>query len=766
MKRKQGPKRAPKAPEEATLSPILREGVLLVVAALSVFFLVALGSFNDGDPSWVDTGHGETVHNAAGYVGANVAGALFFLIGYLAYLLPFVMAYHGWLIYRQRKIFSGVGSRSSWQGALIHWSGFFMTLSAACALASMYVVLGDLPAGSGGALGKGIAFGFEMAFSRVGGTVLLLAALFSGFTIWTGFSWLAAADTVGRWTWNFGEWLYEAVDWVRDYRKGLQNRQERQEKLIARQKKKRTRAKVRVEPRVAVKPDADRKIKEAQSELRLFETDSGELPPLRLLDPPLQETYGYSESEIEEMKAQIEIKLEEFGVGVAVVNVIRGPVVTRFELEPEAGVKGSKISGYAKDLARALSVVSVRVVEVVEGKSVIGLEVPNEDRETVKIQEILGSQVFNQSSSLLTLALGKAIDGEAVVCDLAKMPHLLVAGTTGSGKSVAINAMIVSLLYKAEPTDLRLIMIDPKMLELKIYDQIPHLLAPVITDMKKAARSLQWCVTEMERRYAVMSKLGVRNLSGYNRQVEDEGGSLKDPLFEGTGEEGEEVPTLGRLPHVVVVIDEFADMIMTVGKAVEDYIIRLAQKARAAGIHLILATQRPTRDVITGLIKSNIPSRISFRVASNVDSRVILDQVGAEQLLGQGDMLFLGSGSPSLMRVHGAFISIDEVGEVVTYLRQHGGEPHYLEAVTEEPEADLFPGVGIEDDEDDLYQDAVEVVLRDRKASISYLQRRLKIGYNRAASMVERMEEDGIVSPVQPGGGREILGPELDEDEF
>ncbi len=735
------------------------------MAAISVFLLVALVSFDGNDPSWWDTGDNATVMNAAGHVGANVAVALFFLIGHLAYLLPLMLAYHGWLIYRQRKIFTGTRNRPSWHLATLHWGGFLMTLSSICALASMHVVLNDpMPTGSGGVLGREIAYGFEAAFSRIGGTVLLLAGLFSGITVWTGFSWLAATDTVGRWTMGLGEWLYRIGEWIHDYWKGRRSRQQRQERLVERQKKKSRQTKVRVEPKVEVKPDKVREVKEKQPEL--FKVEAGGLPPVHLLDSPSTEGHGYSDDEIEHMKTQIEVKLEEFGIGAEVVNVIRGPVVTRFELEPDAGVRGGKISSSAKDLARALSVVSVRVVEVVEGKSVIGVEVPNEDREIVRISEILGSEAFNRSSSLLTMVLGKAIDGEAMVGDLAKMPHLLVAGTTGSGKSVAINTILTSLLYKATPTQLRLILVDPKMLELNIYDGIPHLLTPVITDMKRAARALQWCVIEMERRYRLMSELGVRNLSGYNKKIEEAGGSLRDPTYdEATTEEDQaEVPTLELLPYVAVVIDEFADMIMVVGKAVEEYIIRLAQKARAAGIHLILATQRPTRDVITGLIKSNIPSRIAFSVASSMDSRVILDQNGAESLLGQGDMLFMDSGSAVPSRIHGAFISEDEVREVVQHLHQHGGEPHYLEAVTEEQETGpAYSGGGQDDDADDLYQEGVEVVLRDEKASISYLQRRLKIGYNRAASMIERMEEEGIVSPVQPNGGREILGSSGDD---
>ncbi len=764
------PKRAKRkpAPRPSIMAPVIREGALLVCAALSVYLLVALASYHPDDPNWVDTGQGG-IRNAAGQVGAVLAGVLLALAGHIAYLIPVMLGYAGWLVYRQRRMTPEDLGRRRWSISAIRWLGFGMTLGAACALSSIYVLTGALPVGGGGLIGQEVASTFIAAFNAVGATVLLLALLLTGVTLWTGFSWLQAVDAVGKLFWILGGFSIAAVRRVREYWEDRHNRQQRAEQRIRiRQRRKERKEKTRIEPKIRIEPDIKRVAREKQISLPIVPS-SAELPPLDLLDKPLESGAGYSEETLSNMSQQIEMKMEEFKIEVSVVAVTPGPIVTRFDLEPAPGVRGSKISSYAKDLARALSVVSIRVEEVVEGKSVIGLEVPNDDREMVLASEILHSAAFNNSSSLLTLALGKSISGQPIVCDLAKMPHLLVAGTTGSGKSVAINTMIMSLLYKALPKDLRLILIDPKMLELGIYGGIPHLLTPVVTDMKQAANALLWCVGEMERRYAVMAKLGVRNLDGYNSKIgkaEQEGEPLRDPTFASAGEE-EEAPLLERMPYIVVVIDEFADMMMVVGKKVEEYIIRLAQKARAAGIHLVLATQRPTREVVTGLIKSNIPARISFRVASNVDSRTILDQIGAEQLLGHGDMLFMDAGSSLPKRVHGAFISIDEVNLVTKHLREHGGEPNYLDDVVQEGTSTLLPGQsdesGGDGEADPLYQQAVEVVVRDRKASVSYLQRRLKIGYNRAARMIEEMEEAQIVGAVQSSGVREVLAPAPDD---
>ncbi|GIX30796.1 MAG: hypothetical protein KatS3mg124_1268 [Porticoccaceae bacterium] len=497
---------------------------------------------------------------------------------------------------------------------------------------------------------------------------------------------------------------------------------------------------------------------------------SGDRPPLSLLDSPRQEEQkGFSRESLEAMSRLLELKLQDFGIAVEVVAVQPGPVITRFEIQPAPGVKASRITALARDLARSLAVVSVRVVEVIPGKSVVGIEIPNEQRRIVRLSEVIASAAYEQSRSPLTLALGCDIAGQPVVADLAKMPHLLVAGTTGSGKSVGINAMLLSLLYKATPEQVRLILVDPKMLELSVYEGIPHLLAPVITDMKDAASGLRWCVGEMERRYQLMAALGVRNIAGYNRKVEEAqraGRPLVDPR---PSDDPEAAPTLGRLPYIVVVIDEFADMMMIVGKKVEQLIARIAQKARAAGIHLILATQRPSVDVITGLIKANIPSRIAFQVSSKVDSRTILDQGGAEQLLGHGDMLYLPAGTSVPIRVHGAFVDDAEVHRVVADWKRRG-QPQYLEEITDEESAGAIPvpglgGSGGEDDPegDDLYDQAVAFVLETRKASISAVQRKLRIGYNRAARLIEAMEAAGVVSPMNANGSREVLVPQRGE---
>jgi len=493
------------------------------------------------------------------------------------------------------------------------------------------------------------------------------------------------------------------------------------------------------------------------------------LPPLHLLDPAPEQQDGYSEDDLESMSRQVEILLRHFGIEVQVVAVEPGPVITCFELEPAPGIKVSQISNLAKDLARGLSVTSVRVVEVIPGKSVVGLEIPNKRRQIVYLSEILTAPVYTNSTAPMTVALGKDIGGKPVVANLAKMPHLLVAGTTGSGKSVAINAMLLSILYKATPREVRLIMVDPKMLELSVYEQIPHLLAPVVTDMKEAANALRWCVGEMERRYRLMAALKVRNLAGFNQKVQeagDAGEPIRDPLFKPEEPfEGAAAPVLEPMPYIVVVIDELADMMMVVGKKVEELIARLAQKARAAGIHLILATQRPSVDVITGLIKANIPTRIAFQVSAKVDSRTILDQMGAEQLLGHGDMLYLPPGTGFTRRVHGAFVADHEVLRVVEYLRQTGA-PDYIEDILQEP-GEIIPGLpGMEGEyggggeaADPLYDQAVRIVTESRRASISGVQRRLKIGYNRAARMIEEMEAAGVVGPLQPNGSREVLAP-------
>ncbi|MEX2551423.1 MAG: DNA translocase FtsK, partial [Actinomycetota bacterium] len=555
----------------------------------------------------------------------------------------------------------------------------------------------------------------------------------------------------------------------RDYWQGRRIKREREVQVEQVREKNKARKPPRIEPVVAKIQQSVRSEKERQVPLFQSPPAMGELPPLALLDEPAARKVTISEAALEAMSRQVELKLADFGVEAQVVEVHPGPVITRFELQLAPGLKVSKVSNLAKDLARSLSTISVRIVDVIPGKPTIGLEIPNEERELVRLSEILKSSAYERDGGHLSLALGKDIAGLPVVVDLSRMPHLLVAGTTGAGKSVAINAMILSLLYKSSPDDVRLIMIDPKMLELSVYEGIPHLLAPVVTDMKDASNAQRWGVAEMERRYRLMSNMGVRNLAGFNRKVKDaaeKGEPLRDPFYKPPLEFDNEAPApeLQTLPFIVIVVDEFADLIMVVGKKVEELIARLAQKARAAGIHLILATQRPSVDVITGLIKANIPTRVAFQVSSRVDSRTILDQMGAEQLLGHGDMLYLPPGTAHPVRVHGAFVADHEVHQVVDHLKSLG-EPDYLEGVLEEPEAGAayIPGLepmGEGDAESDpLYDQAVAIVLESRKASISYVQRRLKIGYNRAARMIEDMEAAGLVSALQSNGNREVLAP-------
>jgi S-DNA-T family DNA segregation ATPase FtsK/SpoIIIE len=563
---------------------------------------------------------------------------------------------------------------------------------------------------------------------------------------------------------------------MRDWLAGRRAKAERVEVRKADTVRQKSKPQLRIEPQItaAESMPSDRSKREKQQPL-FKNLPAGSLPPLELLDDPPEQVVGYSTEVLEALSRQVELKLADFGVQADVVEVHPGPVITRFELQPAAGVKSAQITNLAKDLARGLSVISVRIVEVIPGKTTIGLEIPNQVRNTVYLSEIMRSDIFDRSTSPLTLALGKSIGGNPVIADIAKMPHVLVAGTTGSGKSVALNAMILSLLYKSTAEQVRLIMIDPKMLELSVYDGIPHLLAPVVTDMKEAANALRWCVAEMERRYRLMASLGVRNLSGYNKKVKDaaeKGEPLKDPIWKPQlPDVPEERPDLEPIPYIVVVIDEFADLMMIVGKKIEELIARIAQKARAAGIHLIVATQRPSVDVITGLIKANIPARIGFQVSSRVDSRTILDQMGAEQLLGHGDMLYLPPGSALPERIHGAFVGDSEVHAIVKYLKQFG-EPDYVEEVLNETQmttdgmsisaTGLPESVGTEQDE--LYDHAVAFVTQSRRASISSVQRQLRIGYNRAARLVEEMEAAGIVSPPEHNGQREVLAPPPPKD--
>ena len=634
-----------------------------------------------------------------------------------------------------------------------------------------------MPQGTGGILGQAIGGAFTIAFSAVGSRLILLAIFLFGMTIFTDLSWLKLIEKTGAWTiaaFNTGrEGLTTAIESFRDKRKREKAVEARKLVITEHVEKEKKRQPPKIKSLKVPVEKSDRLEREKQQPL--FEAPAtGDLPHLELLDEHIKDpTKGFSTQALEGLSKLLELKLLDFGVTAEVTAVYPGPVVTRFEIQPAPGVKVSRISNLAKDLARSLAVISVRVVEVIPGKSVVGIEIPNEDREIVNFREVLSSKAFEQSKSPLTLALGHDISGLPVVADLGKMPHLLVAGTTGSGKSVGVNSMLLSLLYKSGPADVRLMLVDPKMLELSVYDGIPHLLTPVITDMKDAANGLRWCVAEMERRYKLMATMGVRNLAGYNRKIEDgikAGTPLVDPLWKpdpvlAETDEEQVAPNLQKLPSVVVVVDEFADMMMIVGKKVEQLIARIAQKARAAGIHLILATQRPSVDVITGLIKANVPTRIAFQVSSKIDSRTILDQGGAEQLLGHGDMLYLPPGSGVPNRVHGAFCSDDEVHRVVADWKRRG-EPLYIEGLLDEgSNTPVTPGelqsdASDQDDESDvLYDEAVYYVTQSRRASISSVQRKLRIGYNRAARLIEAMEEAGVVSDMGTNGQREVLAP-------
>ncbi len=748
----------------------LREGALLILGALAIFLLVSLLSYHPADPGWSNSGAVAQINNAGGLIGAWLADVLLYLLGFMAYLFPVMIGYSGWLVYRGHTPTGGIDLHV----LAVRWAGFLLTVGAGCGLASLESggADGALPAGSGGVLGKVIASGLVDVVSPVGATLFLLALFLTGVTLFTGISWLSVMDFIGRHTLTAADYLYDYGAMIPEQLAARRARNERKEVIESVQKKFADRKPVRIEPVITKPATSDRKERERQVPLFDPPADS-ELPPLSLLDDPRESQAGYSEAALEAMSRLVEMKLLDFNIEVEVVAVNPGPVITRFELDLGPGVKVSQISNLAKDIARALSAISVRVVEVIPGKSVIGLEIPNEHRAIISLGEILNTREYDQSSSPLTLALGKDISGVPLVVDLAKMPHLLVAGTTGSGKSVGINAMILSLLYKTLPKDVRLIMIDPKMLELSVYEGIPHLLTPVVTDMSEAANALRWCVGEMERRYRLMAAMGVRNIASYNRKVREAieaGEPIQDPLFNPEEAlEGTEHPTLEVLPYIVIVIDELADMMMVVGKKVEELIARLAQKARAAGVHLILATQRPSVDVITGLIKANIPTRIAFQVSSKIDSRTILDQMGAEQLLGHGDMLYVAPGTSVPVRVHGAFVSDQEVHKVTAHLKGRS-EPDYMSEILEmssEPVPGLSPanggGTGDDTESDPLYDQAVMIVTQTRKASISGVQRRLKIGYNRAARMIEHMEDTGVVGPMETNGSREVLAPPAPE---
>ncbi len=745
--------------------PRFRRQALLIVALLAwLLLLLAMATHHAGDTAFSTSGTGDALRNKVGPVGARVSDMVLFLFGFSGWwLLP--VALRAWLSALAGTLRSEVPVPHAprW----MFWLGLALLLGASASLewTRLYRWEPLLPGHAGGVLGYGLGALSMRWLGFAGSGVLWIAALVVGLSLALRFSWLSLADGIGERLDRLRENRQDRRELQEDKRLGEMATRERDHVVEEQRTVIEDHLPLVIAPAVADIPKSQRVAKERQKPL-FAELADTKLPQVDLLDAVQARPESVNAESLEMTSRLIEKKLKDFGVDVRVVAASPGPVITRYEIEPATGVKGSQIVGLARDLARSLSLVSIRVVEVIPGKNYMALELPNARRQMIRLSEILGSDVYNDSASMLTMGLGKDIIGHPVVADLAKMPHCLVAGTTGSGKSVGINAMILSLLYKAEARDVRLILIDPKMLEMSVYEGIPHLLAPVVTDMKQAANALNWCVGEMERRYKLLSKLGVRNLGGYNKKIleaTERGDKLPNP-FSLTPDAPE---PLERLPHVVVVIDELADLMMVVGKKIEELIARLAQKARAAGIHLILATQRPSVDVITGLIKANIPTRLSFQVSSKIDSRTILDQMGAEALLGQGDMLYLTPGTGLPVRVHGAFVSDDEVHRVVEYLRSQG-EPNYVEGILEggvlEGDAAAEGGVASGGGEaDPMYDQAVGVVLQNRRASISLVQRHLRIGYNRAARLLEQMEQSGIVSAMGHSGNRDILVPKRDE---
>lgn len=841
----------------AFVSQGAREGGLILTVAACIFLFMSLFSHSPADPGWVSTGSNSFPENYGGRAGAWFSDILLYFFGYVAYLFPLLIGYRACLIFKNR------GKRAfHWPMFALRVIGFVMTMAGSTGLLALYSIAG-LNDSAGGIAGQALSVVMVQNFNVLGATLLMVAMLLFGLTVFTGISWLGLMDRVGALTLRVARAAakFSSDKWFlyQDHRalKREQAGQERAEKPAKKRAPKVSKEKAvgrvidaevvnetaeerdgnpdkgktagsalkvvadkvaqvkqklsnkdegqtsaRVEPvvdgpvKVKAAPikasteedeksgikispfvkKSQKKSKRAEDEKQgsLFIASDGPLPSFALLDPAdKSKKAGFSKEMLEHMSRLLEEKLGDFGVSAEVVEVNPGPVITRFEIQPAPGVKVSKISNLAKDLARSLAVLAVRVVEVIPGKSVVGIEIPNEHREIVRFSEVMQSKDYDESDSPLTLGLGNDIAGDPVVVNLAKMPHLLVAGTTGSGKSVGVNSMILSMLFKATPDEVRFIMVDPKMLELSIYDGIPHLLTPVVTDMKEAANALRWCVAEMERRYKLMAAMGVRNIAGYNRKVkeaQERGEPLLDPLWqpdEHLLNEEQQRPELETLPFIVVVIDEFADMMMIVGKKVEELIARIAQKARAAGIHLILATQRPSVDVITGLIKANVPTRISFQVSSKIDSRTVLDQGGAEQLLGHGDMLYMPPGTSVPIRVHGAFVDDHEVHKVVDDWKQRG-EPDYLEEVLSGGESSdpiaMAMGDGGDNEQDALYDEAVAFVTETRRVSISSVQRKLKIGYNRSANLVEAMEQAGVVSSAGHNGAREVLAPPPPKD--
>ena len=773
-------------PVRARAMRFAHEITLIAGFVALLFWLLAMLSFTPSDAAWSTSGTGGEIKNWGGRIGAWLADASYFLAGYSVWwclaagLRVWLSSLAGWMRGGEAAAAEQPPRGRFNRSRLAFWFGLALLLCASVMLewSRLYRLEAHLPGHGGGVLGYLVGPASVKWMGFTGSALIAIAAGVIGSALVFRFSWSQIAERIGARLYSLFESRREKREIAEDIAMGKKAMREREElasveqgsepdspeeelRIVPRPKRRPPAPPVQIEPALTEVPKSDRVAKERQKPL-FRELPDSKLPQVDLLDAAQGRQETVSADTLEMTSRLIEKKLKDFGVEVRVVLASPGPVITRYEIEPATGVKGSQIVNLAKDLARSLSLVSIRVVETIPGKNYMALELPNAKRQSIKLSEILGSQVYNEGKSMLTMGLGKDIIGNPVVADLAKMPHVLVAGTTGSGKSVGINAMILSLLYKAEARDVRLLMIDPKMLEMSVYEGIPHLLAPVVTDMRQAAHGLNWCVAEMERRYKLMSKLGVRNLAGYNTKI-DEAKAREEFIYNPFSLTPDDPEPLKREPHIVVVIDELADLMMVVGKKIEELIARLAQKARAAGIHLILATQRPSVDVITGLIKANIPTRIAFQVSSKIDSRTILDQMGAEALLGMGDMLYMASGTGLPVRVHGAFVSDEEVHRVVAYLKSQG-EPDYIEGVLEggtvDGEGDLLgEGGGEGGEKDPMYDQAVEVVLKNRKASISLVQRHLKIGYNRAARLVEDMEQAGLVSAMSGSGQREILVP-------
>ncbi len=766
------------SPLQTRISALLREARWILFAALAAWLTLVLATWSASDPGWSHSVPGDVVRNQGGRLGAYLADILLYLFGFSAWWWVILLLHRVRAGYR--RLAAQLRVANSKQPEVlprVHWEegiGFFLLMIGSLGMEALRLAsrgthlpgASETTSGAGGVIGQMLADLIGNSIGFTGATLAFLVMLAIGLSLFFSFSWLAVAERVGSWLEGLIRRVRDSYTARQDRKVGEVAKAVRTEQVVAKQEKLVHEQPVRIEPAITVVPKSERVEKEKQQSLFFAPAPGaeGDLPAISLLDPPLSNQETVSAETIEFTSRLIEKKLADFGVSVTVVAAQAGPVITRYEIEPATGVKGSQIVNLAKDLARALSLVSIRVVETIPGKNLMGLELPNPRRQMVRLSEILGSQTYHASHSVVTMALGKDIAGNPVVADLAKMPHLLVAGTTGSGKSVGINAMILSLLYKADASHTRLILIDPKMLEMSVYEGIPHLLAPVVTDMRQASNALNWCVGEMEKRYRLMSKMGVRNLAGYNTKIRD---AIKreEPIPNPFSLTPDQPEPLSPLPTIVVVIDELADLMMVVGKKIEELIARLAQKARAAGIHLILATQRPSVDVITGLIKANIPTRIAFQVSSKIDSRTILDQMGAETLLGQGDMLYMPPGTGLPVRVHGAFCSDDEVHRVVESLKAQG-EPNYVEGLLEgglegdgAEGASSVTGIGGDAESDPMYDQACEVVLKHRRASISLVQRHLRIGYNRAARLLEQMEQSGMVSAMQSNGNREILVP-------